>query len=492
MTIPAAVVKMTTGAVFRFALIILFLFLFCGSLTAQSGPEFIQAISEIYTDIKQSDSTEYLGNKVTIGGTATVATGLLHERYLQSYIQDTTAGISIFSEKIDEVFGEGDSLVVTGYLQQYYGLIEIHVESYEVYPDAGREIKPVKLEQAIKTPQAYLGQMVSGKGVIVEKGATHNGKYLRVAKSDSSSNTMMVYVSNFHKRFQEFDFKTPSMGDEIEVTGVINEYDPEFPDNRSFQLFLRTPADFHYIGLPQYYITGIAIALAVIILIAAGWIILLKSRVKAKTQEIQYSLEEKEVLLREIHHRVKNNLAIVAGLIDLQLNSTQNREVQRILQDSRNRIQSMAMIHEKLYNTDSLSKIDLHIYLIELTEAIFNTYDSQQRSIDLSFDMDEVQVPADQAIPCGLLINELVTNAFKHAFTGDLKYTLTVSLKKKNDKVILTVADNGAGLPGKVTSTESDTLGMMLIKTFSDELSAEMVIKNENGAHFSFTFKPEV
>lgn len=458
-------------------------------LKAQTEVEKLWPISKIYSEFPE-DSSGNIGKTVTVSGTVTVSTGLFHEQYLQSFIQDETGGIALFSEEVSQAFKTGDSLIVTGQVQQYYGLTEVEVDSYEVFRNAGRSIKPVPLEVAIDNPQAYLGQLVNGKGTIVEKGNIHNGKYLRVGKGDSSVSTILVYVSNFHVQNQDFDFQTPSIGDEIEITGIMGEYDPEFPEERTFHIYLRTPTDLQYVGIPRYYFPRIAAGLFVITLLGIGWVTLLKSRVKDKTEEIQNALEEKEILLREIHHRVKNNLSIVGGLLDLQMDGQQNEEVLSALQDSRSRIQSMALIHEKLYATESFTQIRLDIYLKELAEAIHKTFNSYKDSVNLTFEMENITVSVDQAIPCALLINELMTNAFKHAFT-DTNGILKIVLEEDNDKIALKVTDNGPGLPDDVFTGKRNSLGIMLIQNFADQLSAELKIRNENGAHFSFIFPLE-
>jgi len=198
-------------------------------------------------------------------------------------------------------------------------------------------------------------------------------------------------------------------------------------------------------------------------------------------------LDEKEVLLREIHHRVKNNLSIVSGLIELQLDGTENERARRVLKDSQSRIYSMAMIHEKLYETKSLSGIRLDNYLRELVEAIHDTFEYSD-SVGLQFDMDSASLDIDKVVPCGLLINELVVNAFKHAFKDNEHGILKIGLKNQEGTLELTVSDNGRGLPEDFTLESTDSLGGMLISTFSAQLEAKTEIESGNGATFKFTF----
>lgn len=223
---------------------------------------------------------------------------------------------------------------------------------------------------------------------------------------------------------------------------------------------------------------------------------MLRKRVDKQTKRIQSSLEEKdallqekEVLLQEIHHRVKNNLSIISGLIGMQLDTTDDKEAQRVLEDSQSRIQSMAMIHDKLYQTDSLSDIRLDNYLEELVTAIDGTFKGVNDSVTLKFDLEPAEVNIDKIVPCGLLVNELVVNAYKHAFVPGASGVLEVSLENENGNIELIIADNGPGLPGDFANAGEHSLGSMLITTFATQLEAEMELPDDReGAAFRFTF----
>lgn len=225
--------------------------------------------------------------------------------------------------------------------------------------------------------------------------------------------------------------------------------------------------------------------LILISLLITGWVTV-RNRVHKKTAKIQKSLGEKEALLREIHHRVKNNLSIISGLIELQLHSTDDEEARRVLKNSQSRIHSMAMIHEKLYQTNSLSQISLSSYIKELVETIHQTF-AEQESVILEFDMEEVSVNLDTIIPCGLMINELVVNAFKHAFknSGGI---LSIELKKEGERAELIVADNGPGMPADIKTEQKDSLGLLLINTFAAQLEAETELTSNNGTCFKIRF----
>lgn len=458
---------------------------------AQTQPDTFWTFSQVRSDTNQDSTLDYSGKEVTITGIANVETGLLHEHYLQSFVQNDSAGLSIFAMDVSTPFKPGDSLVVTGEIQNYRGMAELSVNNYRVFSDVAEEPDPKPLVRAIENPQKYMGMLVEGEGIITEKGNIYNGKYLRVAPSDTARSSIMLYATNFHVRYQDFNFDVLSIGDHVFAKGVIGEYNPEFPNQRTYKVILRNPDELKYAGLPRYYGYLIVGGLFLIGLVITGWIIMLRRRVNKKTQQIQRSLQEKDVLLKEIHHRVKNNLSIISGLIGLQLDMTDNAEAQQVLQDSQSRIHSMATIHDKLYQTDSLSEIRLDSYLQELVETIHSTFDRVNDSVSLQFDMEPADIDIDKVVPCGLLVNELVVHAFKHAFIPGKKGVLYINLQKRDDKLELSVIDNGPGLPQDFGLNDSDSLGAMLIRTFASQLKAETeILDHTKGAGFKFIFSP--
>jgi len=480
------------GYVFFTSFLLFLLSADLGEARAQTAPDSLWSLSSIRVDQNHDNNSDHLGERVTTTGIANVSSGVLHESFLQAFIQTNSAGLSIFDREIGKPFKAGDSLVVSGIIQNYNGLIEVHVDSYRVAKRGLRLPEPTPLEKALYHPEKYLGMVVEGSGKIVEKGSIYNGKYVKIAPSDTARRSMMVYVSNFHSAYKDFDFEVLSIGDELHVKGIIGEYNPDFPRERTYKLFLRTKNDLQYASLPRYYLLLILGGLILGTVIIGGWIYTLRQRVDSKTQEIKDSLKEKEILLQEIHHRVKNNLSLISGLIELQLDSTSDQNAREVLKDSQSRIHSMAMIHEKLYQTESLSDIALENYIRELVEAIHSTFTEYRESVELKFDMDHIEVDINQVIPCGLLINELVVNAFKHAFTKEKQGILEISLKEQDSTVTLSIADNGPGLPEDFTIEGSDSLGSMLINTFAAQLEADTEITNHSGngggARFRFRF----
>ncbi len=209
---------------------------------------------------------------------------------------------------------------------------------------------------------------------------------------------------------------------------------------------------------------------------------------KKHEDEIDKSLKEKQVLLQEIHHRVKNNLAIISSLLELQKDGV-DEETSEIFKETQSRIQSIALVHEKLYQSDTLAEINLSEYLNELTDVIAEAYGSESRKVKLEKEFDNLKINITDAIPLGLVFNELVNNAYKHAFNGRSEGILKLKLKHYDATWKLSVSDNGKGLPGNFSIEEQKSLGMTLISALSNQLEAEVNISSNGWTTFEIDFK---
>jgi PAS domain S-box-containing protein len=214
------------------------------------------------------------------------------------------------------------------------------------------------------------------------------------------------------------------------------------------------------------------------------------SRRKAAEKKIQASLKEKEVLLKEVHHRVKNNLQVVSSLLYLQSISADKTDPQNALRESCNRIRSMALIHEKLYKSDDVSTIDFASYLKTLVNDLLYSFGVESDRINLVYDLDEVSLGIDTAIPCGLIVNEAVSNAFKYAYPGGGHGELRIGLRVTDgESCRLTVADDGVGLPAGIDPRNTESLGLRLITTLVDQLEGSFEFVRGGGTKFSMAFK---
>jgi len=215
------------------------------------------------------------------------------------------------------------------------------------------------------------------------------------------------------------------------------------------------------------------------------------SRVHADEQ-IKASLREKEVLLKEIHHRVKNNLQVVSSLLGLQARSIEDQLTRKKFEESQNRIHSMALLHECLYQSDNLAKIHFTGYIQQLAEYLFRSYGEVSDRIRLNVDLDSLYLDMDTAVPCGLIINELISNSLKYGFPDGREGRIMVQLRGIGDRMSsLSVADDGVGLNDSLDWTSTKSLGLRLVRTLSRQLGAEVVLETGPGTHFRVTFASE-
>jgi PAS domain S-box-containing protein len=211
-----------------------------------------------------------------------------------------------------------------------------------------------------------------------------------------------------------------------------------------------------------------------------------RKRAEAK---IRASLKEKEVLLKEIHHRVKNNLQIISSLLFLQTSRTEDPGVVSALSESRNRIKSMALIHERLYQSPNLATVDMGKYTRNLVSDLQHSYGIEHGSVRLTLNVESISLGITEAIPCGLIINELVSNALKHAFPKGKEGEITIEVQRGNtNQITLTVSDNGIGFPEHVDFRKSPSLGMTLVTSLVEQLGGAIELDTRGGTAFTITF----
>ncbi len=220
--------------------------------------------------------------------------------------------------------------------------------------------------------------------------------------------------------------------------------------------------------------------------------VILMIRDRSKEKEIdelkQRNAEQKEVLLREIHHRVKNNLAIVISLLNFQLRNNTNEELNRMIIDIQMRIRSMALIHEHLYRSENLDRIPLASYVESLSYMIMTAYSGHR--VNLVRNLEPMDVSIETALPIGLIINELLTNAFKYAFPGHLEGEISITLEAMEDHMCsLVVEDNGVGLPATSTMDSEKSLGLYIVRLLVEQLDGTVKIVRNNGTSFRILFR---
>ena len=213
---------------------------------------------------------------------------------------------------------------------------------------------------------------------------------------------------------------------------------------------------------------------------------------KEKEEKIKNSLREKEVLLGEIHHRVKNNLAVISGLLFLQAEKTETEAGRNLLQQSQGRINSMAIVHELLYENHNFSSIDPKKYIKQLITHISSNLSVRDKDITTDIQTDEMQLDMNIAIPCALIINELLTNAYKYAFEDKEEGTIRISIHRQEDNNVMKVADDGVGIPDSfMEGTGKEGLGMHLVRILTRQLQGELSIANKSGTEITIIFPVE-
>jgi two-component system response regulator len=209
---------------------------------------------------------------------------------------------------------------------------------------------------------------------------------------------------------------------------------------------------------------------------------------KQAEAEIQESLREKEILLQEIHHRVKNNLQVISSLLDLQSQRLTDPTTLKMFQESQNRIKLMALVHETLYRSKDFAKINFADYVKNLTDFLFSAYKTESNNITLELEIDQVFINLDQAIPCAFIISELVSNSLKYAFTPQQKGTIKITIKaRQNQWLQLVIADNGVGLPVDCNLNNISSLGLKLVQVLTEQLEGTLELDHRNGTHFTIS-----
>jgi two-component sensor histidine kinase len=214
----------------------------------------------------------------------------------------------------------------------------------------------------------------------------------------------------------------------------------------------------------------------------------LERRVLARTAELREALEEREVLLREVHHRVKNNLQVISSLLNMQRRSLGEGAGRDALAECQTRVQAIALIHEQLHQSRDCAQVQFRDYALSLAANVFEAVGASPRMVLLKLDVEEVTLEADEAVPCGLILNELITNALKHAFPGGRAGTVSVELRQLDDGAVrLGVSDDGVGLPAGLDVQGHASLGLQLVRMLAQQLDARLDVVQARGTSFRLT-----
>lgn len=210
---------------------------------------------------------------------------------------------------------------------------------------------------------------------------------------------------------------------------------------------------------------------------------------KWAAEQIKAALREKEVLLKEIHHRVKNNMQVICSLLNLQSGLSEDPHILEILQQCQNRVTSMALVHEQLYQSENLALIDFAKYIQNLVDNLFSSYDVSSEVIDLKININNIHLNLDAAIPCSLIINELISNSLKYAFIPGTKGEICIRFEPgNNNHLLLSISDNGIGFPQYLDFQNTKTMGLQLVNALTAQLSGIIELNRTMGTEFQIKF----
>ena len=237
-------------------------------------------------------------------------------------------------------------------------------------------------------------------------------------------------------------------------------------------------------------IAGIILAFVIIVLLYRQYRLKQRSNnaITHKNEQLQHLLTEKEWLLKEIHHRVKNNLQIVMSLLNSQSAYINNDAALTAIHDSQHRVHAMSLIHQKLYSSENVSSINMSVYIRELVSYLSESFDAGKR-IRFELNIDPLKMDVSQAVPLGLILNEAITNSIKYAFPDNRNGTISISLiAAGSDHYLLTISDNGIGISIHVKDKKTGSLGMSLMAGLSEDLDGNFSIENNNGTVIKISF----
>jgi two-component sensor histidine kinase len=283
---------------------------------------------------------------------------------------------------------------------------------------------------------------------------------------------------------------------------ILNNYDFDvilldlgLPDSNGFETFIQVYD--HYPQIPIIIITGLEDEeLGVRAVNKGAQDYLIKGQIDNKLLhrsikyaiERQASLKKKDLMLKEIYHRMKNNMQIISSLLSLQGDYVDDKKILDILRESQTRVRSMAILHEKLYQSQDEYRINTSDYIQSLVQDLFKTHTISEGKITPIIEVDDVKLNIKTAVPCGLIINELISNSLKYAFPQESKGKIHISLKAKDDKFKLIISDSGIGFPEELDFKNTESLGLKLVSSLTNQIDGNIELDRSQGTKFKITF----
>ena len=354
---------------------------------------------------------------------------------------------------------------------------QIKYKDREVRITAVRDLTAQKkAEQALKESEEKYSLVVenSNDAIIIHRDGiiqfanSAASQYIGIPKNEFIGKPMTDYVHPDYKKKVLDNFSKRKAGEEVE-----NIYEIAIVrKDGSFFLAEINVSLVQYQGEP------------------AGLVFLRDITERKKAEEkIKKSLKEKEVLLKEIHHRVKNNMQVISSLINIQARRIEDEKAREIFKDTRNRVMSMALVHERLYRSEDLSGIDFKTYIERMSVHLMSYHRDVSQNIELKTDVEGILLDITKAVPLGLITNELLTNSLKHAFPKSKKGKITIDFHKKGKTYHLNIGDNGRGFPKELDFRKAESMGMDLVNSLVKQINGRIELIRNKGTLFKITFK---
>lgn len=401
-----------------------------------------------------------------------------------------------------EVYGPKNELA-----RAHYNLAGLYLSRNQLDASAAAYLISKQIYEELGFSMRVVGNLISLSKVSKLQGdvsqasayATEALEQAKLLKTKSQISRALLQLSDIYKstgRYEEaYDYyvQFKAMEDSIsneEKQRTMLELEEKYQNRLNEQRLSELSAahEMAEFKLQQKERQQLALILFAVLVLLVAALVFNQYRIKQKTSEllleknniIQQSLNEKEVLLREIHHRVKNNLQFISSLLNLQSRHVKDPEINTVLQESKNRVNSMSLIHQRLYQEDNLTGVDMDAYIHKLTESLLYAYKVDKQRIQTSIQVDDICLEVDSAIPIALILNELLTNVFKYAFADRETGKLDIQLIDRQDTLQLIVADDGVGIPDKDTAARK-SFGYNLIHSLLQKVGGEMHIQSQKG-----------
>jgi PAS domain S-box-containing protein len=358
----------------------------------------------------------------------------------------------------------------------YLQITPLHKQNYQLlgWIIIFQDINPIKqAEKSLQTSEKEYRDLVDNALIGIYK-ADQNGNILFVNDSiikmfgyDSKEDIKNFNISSLYKNLDDRDIILNKLNED----GKLEEHEVEMVKKNGSVLNIMASAT-----LNGETISGMTMDIT--------------AQKKAQNQ-IKRSLQVKDMLLKEIHHRVKNNLMVISSLLNLQSRYIKDEASKSIFKDSQNRARSMALIHELLYQSSDLKRINFGSYINKLTNELFSVYVTDPNKIKLNMDINDIMLDINTAIPLGLIVNELVSNSMKHAFPNNKQGKIDIKFNLDNGDYTMIISDNGVGFPQDYNIQNSDSLGLKIVNSLTEQIDGEITIETSNGTKFIIKFKEE-